>query len=136
MPLECTARNYCKQCLQRSVGILEPSNSLLRRELRSGNKIDATELRLEDGLFKSFDEIIRRQLDSVWHTVSYKTKQVEHPSTCSLTLSMAFKATEYLRMPGLGFEQATEKNGDIWFDLREDDLSGLERFRLRCAIPC
>ncbi len=46
------------------------------RELRSGNKIDATELRLEDGLFKSFDEIVRRQLDSVWHTVSYKTKQV------------------------------------------------------------
>ena len=46
------------------------------RELRAGNKIDATELRLEDGLFKSFDEIIRRQLDAVWHTVSYKTKQV------------------------------------------------------------
>ena len=104
MPLECTfasasRRYYCKQCLQRSAGILEPSNSLLRRELRSGNKIDATELRLEDGLFKSFDEIIRRQLDSVWHTVSYKTKQVEHPSTRSLTPSMAFKATEYLRMP-------------------------------------
>ena len=51
---------------------------LLCRELRSGNKIDATELRLEDGLFKSFDEIIRRQLDAVWHTVSYKTKQVGH----------------------------------------------------------
>ena len=49
------------------------------RELRSGNKIDATELRLEDGLFKSFDEIVRRQLDSVWHTVSYKTKQVLIP---------------------------------------------------------
>ena len=52
------------------------------RELRVGNKIDATELRLEDGLFKSFDEIIRRQLDSVWHTVSYKTKQVDRFANC------------------------------------------------------
>lgn len=47
------------------------------QELRRSNKIDSTQLTLENGLFKSFDDIVRRQLDSVWHTVSTKTKQVQ-----------------------------------------------------------
>lgn len=46
------------------------------KELRKSNKIDTSQLTLEHGLFKSFDDIVRRQLDSVWHTVSPKTKQV------------------------------------------------------------
>ena len=46
------------------------------KELRKSNKIDTSELTLEQGLFKSFDDIVRRQLDSVWNTVSPKTKQV------------------------------------------------------------
>ncbi|KAL0051045.1 hypothetical protein WJX82_001096 [Trebouxia sp. C0006] len=46
------------------------------KELRKSNKIDTSELTLEHGLFKSFDDIVRRQLDSVWHTVSPKTKQL------------------------------------------------------------
>ena len=46
------------------------------QELRASNKIDTSDLKLEHSLFRSFDEIVRRQLDSVWHTVSYKTKQV------------------------------------------------------------
>ncbi|KAL3151984.1 hypothetical protein ABBQ32_001106 [Trebouxia sp. C0010 RCD-2024] len=46
------------------------------KELRKSNKIDTSQLTLEHGLFKSFDDIVRRQLDSVWHTVSPKTKQL------------------------------------------------------------
>ena len=46
------------------------------KELRKSSKIDTSQLTLEHGLFKSFDDIVRRQLDSVWHTVSPKTKQV------------------------------------------------------------
>lgn len=46
------------------------------QELRASNKIDTSDLKLEHSLFRSFDDIVRRQLDSVWHTVSYKTKQV------------------------------------------------------------
>ena len=46
------------------------------KELRSSNIIDAGEMRLEDGLFRAFDDIVRRQLDAVWHTVSPRTKQV------------------------------------------------------------
>ena len=48
------------------------------KELRKGNKIDASELTIESGLFKSFDDIVRRQLDSIWHTVSPRTKQAGH----------------------------------------------------------
>lgn len=46
------------------------------KELRASNKLDTTDLTLEQGLFKSFDEVVRRQLDTVWHTVGWKTKQV------------------------------------------------------------
>ena len=62
------------------------------KELRKSNKIDTSELTLEQGLLKSFDDIVRRQLDSVWNTVSPKTKQVtvmllshvhcHHPQFC------------------------------------------------------
>ncbi len=45
------------------------------KELRASNKVDASELTLEGGLLRSFDDIVRRQLDAVWHTVSFRTKQ-------------------------------------------------------------
>lgn len=46
------------------------------QELKKSNKIDSTQMSLEAGLFQSFDDMVRRQLDSVWHTVSQRTKQV------------------------------------------------------------
>lgn len=46
------------------------------KELRKTNKVDTSELAIESGLFKAFDDVVRRQLDSVWHTVSLRTKQV------------------------------------------------------------
>jgi DNA excision repair protein ERCC-4 len=49
------------------------------KELRKSNKIDASELTIENGIFRSFDDMVRRQLDSVWHTVSPRTKQVIIP---------------------------------------------------------
>ena len=63
------------------------------KELRRSNKIDTTELTLEHGLFKSFDEHVRRQLETVWHTVSPRTKQVPILATClpilKATMSLA-----------------------------------------------
>ena len=47
------------------------------KELKKSNKIDTSELTVENGIFRSFDDIIRRQLDSIWHTVSPRTKQVK-----------------------------------------------------------
>lgn len=46
------------------------------KELRRSNKIDTSDFTLDRCLFRSFDEVVRRQLDAVWHTVSPKTKQV------------------------------------------------------------
>ncbi|KAK9094852.1 hypothetical protein Scep_026321 [Stephania cephalantha] len=45
-------------------------------EMRKTNKVDVDELTVENGLFKSFDEIVRRQLDPIWHTLGRKTKQL------------------------------------------------------------
>ncbi|GAQ83327.1 Structure-specific endonuclease ERCC1-XPF [Klebsormidium nitens] len=46
------------------------------KELKKINKLDVEDLTVENGLFKSFDEIVRRQLDPIWHTIGRKTKQL------------------------------------------------------------
>mmetsp|Transcript_874 Transcript_874/g.2644 ORF Transcript_874/g.2644 Transcript_874/m.2644 type:complete len:566 (-) Transcript_874:35-1732(-) len=46
------------------------------KELNKTNRIDCTNLTRDNALSKSFDEIVRRQLDPVWNTVSRKTKQL------------------------------------------------------------
>lgn len=46
------------------------------KEMRRTNKVDVEDLTVENGLFKSFDEIVRRQLDPIWHTLGRKTKQL------------------------------------------------------------
>ncbi|AQK60718.1 DNA repair endonuclease UVH1 [Zea mays] len=46
------------------------------KELRRTNKVDVEDLTVDKGLFKSFDEIVRRQLDPIWHTLGKKTKQL------------------------------------------------------------
>ena len=35
-----------------------------------------TELTLENGFFKQFDELVRRQLEPVWNSTDAKTKQL------------------------------------------------------------
>ena len=54
------------------------------KELKRANKIDTSEMTLEECLFRSFDDMVRRQLDPVWHTITPKTKQVRSSSvsTC------------------------------------------------------
>ncbi|KAG1666401.1 hypothetical protein FOA52_006510 [Chlamydomonas sp. UWO 241] len=48
----------------------------LIKDLRRTNKIDCADLKLEHGLHYSFDHLVRRQLDPIWHTVSQKTRSV------------------------------------------------------------
>ncbi|KAJ3681790.1 hypothetical protein LUZ60_014363 [Juncus effusus] len=55
--------------------ILEAMDACLK-ELRRTNKVDVEDLTVEKGLFKSFDEIVRRQLDPIWHVIGKKTKQL------------------------------------------------------------
>ncbi|KAL5728438.1 DNA repair endonuclease uvh1 [Ranunculus cassubicifolius] len=55
--------------------VIEAMDACLK-EIRKTNKVDVEDLTVENGLFKSFDEIIRRQLDPIWHTLGKKTKQL------------------------------------------------------------
>lgn len=55
--------------------ILEVMDGCLK-EMRKTNKVDVEDLTVENGLFKSFDEIVRSQLDPIWHTLGRKTKQL------------------------------------------------------------
>ena len=53
------------------------------KELKRANKIDTSDMTLEECLFRSFDDMIRRQLDPIWHTVTPKTKQVNSHASVS-----------------------------------------------------
>ncbi|KAF3793006.1 DNA repair endonuclease [Nymphaea thermarum] len=55
--------------------LLEVMDACLK-ELKKTNKVDVDDLTVENGLFKSFDEIVRSQLDPIWHVISKKTKQL------------------------------------------------------------
>ncbi|XP_059444248.1 DNA repair endonuclease UVH1 isoform X2 [Corylus avellana] len=55
--------------------VLEVMDACLK-EMRKTNKVDVEDLTVENGLFKSFDEIVRHQLDPIWHTLGKKTKQL------------------------------------------------------------
>ncbi|KAH9299438.1 hypothetical protein KI387_031120, partial [Taxus chinensis] len=55
--------------------IIEVMDACLK-ELRKSNKVDVEDLTVENGLFKSFDEIVRQQLDPIWHIIGKKTKQL------------------------------------------------------------
>lgn len=39
-------------------------------------QLQIADLTLENGLFASFDFVVRQQLDSIWHTTGQKTKQL------------------------------------------------------------
>lgn len=46
-------------------------------ELRRANPtIDVGEMKIENSFFKSFDIIVRHQLDPIWHRVSFASKQL------------------------------------------------------------
>lgn len=46
-------------------------------ELRKGySQLDMDDWSVDSALHKSFDQIIRRQLDPVWHRVSWRTRQI------------------------------------------------------------
>ncbi|KAL2233074.1 UNVERIFIED_CONTAM: DNA repair endonuclease UVH1 [Sesamum indicum] len=55
--------------------VIEVMDACLK-EMRKTNKVDVEDLTVENGLFKSFDEIVRRQLDPIWHTLGKRTKQL------------------------------------------------------------
>ncbi|KAL0372957.1 UNVERIFIED_CONTAM: DNA repair endonuclease UVH1 [Sesamum calycinum] len=55
--------------------VIEVMDACLK-EMRKTNKVDVEDLTVENGFFKSFDEIVRRQLDPIWHTLGKRTKQL------------------------------------------------------------
>ncbi len=64
-------QNAIVECVEVSIGELKKSNSGL--EMENWN--------VDSALFKQFDMVVRRQLDPVWHRVSWKTKQIVNDLT-------------------------------------------------------
>ena len=64
-------QNAILECVEVSIGELR----------KSGTGLELDDWTLDSALHKNFDVIIRRQLDPVWHRVSYRTRQIVHDLT-------------------------------------------------------
>ncbi|KDR70041.1 hypothetical protein GALMADRAFT_76875 [Galerina marginata CBS 339.88] len=56
--------------------IIQCMNTTLSELKRSNTTLDLDDFNVENAYFRSFEIIVRRQLDSVWHKVGPKTKQL------------------------------------------------------------
>ncbi|XP_076915461.1 DNA repair endonuclease UVH1-like [Bidens hawaiensis] len=94
--------------------VIEVMDACLK-EMRKTNKVDVEDLTVENGLFKSFDEIVRRQLDPIWHTLGKKTKQlVSDLKTLQKLLDylVRYDAVTYLKY--LDSLRAAESFRSVW----------------------
>jgi DNA excision repair protein ERCC-4 len=64
-------QNAIMECVEVSIGELKKSNSGMEME----------DWNVDSALHKQFDMVVRRQLDPVWHRVSWKTKQIVNDLT-------------------------------------------------------
>ncbi|XP_051119358.1 DNA repair endonuclease UVH1 isoform X1 [Andrographis paniculata] len=94
--------------------VIEVMDACLK-EMRKTNKVDVEDLTVESGLFKSFDEIVRRQLDPIWHTLGKRTKQlVSDLKTLRKLLDylIRYDAVTYLKY--LDSLRASESFRSVW----------------------
>ncbi|CAO3594824.1 unnamed protein product [Absidia cylindrospora] len=56
--------------------LIECMEATLAEVRKSNNRVDVPDYTFENSLFKSFDAIVRQQLDPVWHQVAQSTKQM------------------------------------------------------------
>jgi DNA excision repair protein ERCC-4 len=70
------------QCMSMTLAELKRSNTtvgiffLFRFQVIIFSQLDLDDLNVENAYFRSFDAIVRRQLDPVWHKVGPRTKQL------------------------------------------------------------
>lgn len=69
------------------------------RELKKANSgLDIEDWNVDSALQKNFDTAIQRQLDPIWHRVSYKTRQIASDLTVLKTiLQFVFSPPRYNR---------------------------------------
>ncbi|XP_010325528.2 DNA repair endonuclease UVH1 [Solanum lycopersicum] len=94
--------------------VIEVMDACLK-EMRKTNKVDVEDLTVENGLFKSFDEIVKRQLDPIWHTLGKRTKQlVSDLKTLRKLLDylVRYDAVTYLKY--LDSLRASESFRSVW----------------------
>ncbi|KAI0292750.1 hypothetical protein BC826DRAFT_1092024 [Russula brevipes] len=57
-------------------GLVQCMSTTLAELKRSNTTLDLDDLNVENAYFRSFDAVVRRQLDPVWHKVGPRTKQL------------------------------------------------------------
>ena len=75
--------NAIVQCMSTTLSELKRSNTTVScnsmsfvQRIELSFQLDLDDLNVENAYFKSFDILVRRQLDSVWHKVGPRTKQL------------------------------------------------------------
>ncbi|OBT85826.1 hypothetical protein VE02_06022 [Pseudogymnoascus sp. 03VT05] len=83
-------QNAIMECVEASIGELKKGNSGLAME----------DWNVDRAIHKAFDAMVRRQLDPVWHRVSWKTKQIVSDLTVLrglLDALLTYDAVSFLR---------------------------------------
>ncbi|PSC75286.1 DNA repair endonuclease UVH1 [Micractinium conductrix] len=95
--------------------IAELMGECVRELKRINNKLDATDLTVNQSLTRAFDEAVRRQLAPIWHTVSPKTKQiVADLRTLRSLASFMLRFDSVTFMSYLDNLRATEGTKSVW----------------------
>jgi len=85
------------------------------QELKKSRFIDASDLTLDNGLFKSFDLILQRQLDTVWHVAPKRLKQVVYDLKTLRTIATAllkYDSVTFLKY--LQVIRSSESRESLW----------------------
>ena len=64
-------QNAVLECVEASIGELKKANT----------GVDMEDWSLDSALHRNFDAIVRRQLDPVWHRISWRTRQIANDLT-------------------------------------------------------
>jgi DNA excision repair protein ERCC-4 len=84
-------------------------------ELKKSRYIDTSDLTLESGLFKSFDLILQRQLDKVWHIAPRRVKQIVYDlKTLRLLADALLKYDSVTFLKYLQALRASESRESMW----------------------
>jgi len=84
-------------------------------ELRRSRHVDTSQLTLEDGLFRSFDRVLSRQLEPVWHTAPRRLRQAVADLRTLRNLAQSLlrlDAVSFLRL--LESLRAAESRDSLW----------------------
>ena len=92
-------QNAVLECVEISIGELKKANTGL----------DMGDWTLDSALHRSFDIVIRRQLDHIWHRVSFRTRQIVNDLTDLRAILQYVQQNNYIDLSEIIFSNSDQR---------------------------